>query len=28
MGLNMVLTELMPLPWYVPQSEQLHKTAN
>jgi peptide/nickel transport system substrate-binding protein len=26
MGLNMVLTEIMPLPWYVPQSEQLHKT--
>ena len=25
MGLNTVLTELMPLPWYVPQSQQLHK---
>jgi peptide/nickel transport system substrate-binding protein len=24
MGLNMVLTELMPLPWYVPRELQLH----
>ncbi|HEY7088616.1 MAG TPA: hypothetical protein VH518_11045, partial [Tepidisphaeraceae bacterium] len=28
MGLNMVLTELMPLPWYVPANLQLHKTPN
>jgi len=28
MGLNMVLTEMTPLPWYVPKNEQLHKTAN
>lgn len=26
MGLNMVLSELMPVPWYVPKAEQLHKT--
>ena len=26
MGLNVVLTEMMPIPWYVPTSEQLHKT--
>ena len=28
MGLNVVLTEWMPLPWYVPASAQLHKTQN
>lgn len=28
LGLNMVLTEMTPLPWYVPKAEQLHKTAN
>jgi peptide/nickel transport system substrate-binding protein len=26
MGLNVVLTELMPLPWYAPAASQLHKT--
>ena len=28
LGLNMVLTEMTPMPWYVPKAEQLHKTAN
>lgn len=28
LGLNMVLTEMTPMPWYVPRGSQLHKTAN
>lgn len=28
LGLNMVLTEMTPMPWYVPKANQLHKTAN
>lgn len=28
MGLNMVLTEMTPFPWYVPRDQQLHKSQN
>lgn len=28
LGLNMTLTEMTPLPWYVSKDDQLHKTAN